>query len=223
MAYLHMGDGLGQDPSLDSLPITVSDTWTPIVQLPLPSVPQMPDNWYAPPAFDPTSAAITGTLMPPPAGTIVELPPTIQPSGVALELTSAPITGNLNAPVSPVPSPPTSATVNQATGIIASVGNLFKSIFGGSAQASTQHLVPTFSNVTPAGQAAFAAGTLHSGSWFTDPAQEMIQGVPNWGILAVAVVGGALVFGGGRRSAQYRFSRRRNPAELILMGANPFR
>jgi hypothetical protein len=228
----HGDDGpphLGQD---EVLPLTSSDTWTPLVTLPAPAStlpsPNFPDNWYQP--TGPVSLDTFGSLTPPPPlppGTVVDLPATPPapfhpdlPFGTA----SAPITGTLTPPVRPAPAAPSTVNVSEASGVIASVGNLFKSIFGGStAQASSQHLVPTSGTVTPAGQVLAATGQLRAGSWFTDPAQEMIGGVPNWVSAGGAVLIAAALFSGGRESTRYSVRRRRNPAELILMGANPSR
>jgi hypothetical protein len=75
--------------------------------------------------------------------------------------------------------------------------------------------VPADTSGTPsAGQAGCISGQFDASgncipstvpgaapSWFTDPSQEIIPGVPNWGLLAGAAVGAYLLFGGqkGRR------------------------
>lgn len=217
------GESLGQMDVTD-LPLTSSDNWAPILAMPEPTPwGILPDNWYVP---DTTSAQFSGELIPPPSRTFVQLPPTfhIDPTGAALDLTPAPIVGTLHAPVSPVaPHPSTVTAIAPAVGVISSIGNLFKSIFGGNVQASSEQLVPTSGTLTPTGRAMGQAGLLVAGSWFTDPAQEVVAGVPNWGLLGAGVVVSMIIFSGGRKSSQYRFTRRKNPAELILMGANPRR
>jgi hypothetical protein len=43
-----------------------------------------------------------------------------------------------------------------------------------------------------------ASPTTTAANWFTDPTQEVISGVPNWGLLAGAGVAALVFFGGFR-------------------------
>lgn len=221
---------LGQD-DLSDLPLTSADTWTPITSVEPSPGPVLPDNWYNP--GGPISTDQFGNLNAP--APVIQTPSGFQvpanspllnsaftPSGTLLQTTSAPITGTLAPPAPAGPVTVTASTsLPAATGIIASAENLLKSIFGGSMVQAAGVPGTQTGVVTPAGQAMAAAGQLVSPSWFTDPAQEVVAGVPNWGIAAGIGLLGVMLFAGGRESSRYSVRRRKNPAELILMGANP--
>lgn len=193
--------GLGQDPSLDiptDLPLAPSADYMPVM--------------YAPPTpsptFDVTSAPITGTLVDttPPATPFVWTPsPTV-------DTVSTPAPGGL-VDTTPPPAPPAQSILPS---VLTSIFSGVKNVFGSTA-----------STVKPAGSGTVVA-TVPATSWFS---QTSPLGVPNWGMLAGVGVGGLLLMaamrgssGGGssrKRNPARRF--RKNPAELILMGANPYR
>lgn len=138
---------------------------------------------------------------------------------------SAPITGTLVDTSGPVPpsgpaqmvnlAPGPSAGGSAAPGVLTALFSGIRNIFS-----STAH---TVTPVTPGTHLPTVPAT---GSWFS---QQSVAGLPNWGLLTgVGVVGllllkatGGLDSGPRRRNPARR--SRRNPAELILMGANPSR
>jgi hypothetical protein len=153
-------------------------------------------------------------------------PPSIAPTFVpfipspVVGVTPTDVTGTIAPPPSPAAPPPASAgtlvsVATPAAGALTSILNSVKNIFSGTSGGTTPvvagQLTPTGTVPTPA-----------SASWLTQ--QTMVSGLPNWGLLAgVGVFGVVLLAGlGGRRRNPGR-RRRRNPAELILMGANPSR
>jgi hypothetical protein len=194
--------GMGQDPSLDipiDLPLTPPGNFIPIEYMPpTPS-----------PIVDTVSAPVTGTLVSPSGP---QTPPIFYAPTPIVDTVPTPMKGTL-VDTTQVPVPPSvqSPTAGVLTSIFSGIRNIFAS--GGSAALppSAGKLVNT---VGPSG--------LVSSSWFS---QAGAFGLPNWGMLVGAGVVG-LVFvsslkggGGSRRNP----GRRRNPAELILMGANPSR
>lgn len=186
--------GLGQDPSLD-MP----------VDLPLaPVASDIPLNFAPPtpsPTFDTVSAPITGTLVdttPPPTPFIYTPSPVVNTVS-----TQAP--GTLVDTTPPAAAPPTQSLVPS---VLTSIFSGVKNIFGSTSAA-----------VRPAGTVAAPAT-----SWFSQGT--VVSGLPNWGFLALAAGGGLLLvmgLSGGGGSRRRRNPSRRNPAELILMGANPRR
>lgn len=145
-------------------------------------------------------------------------PPTPSP---IVTTQDAPITGGL---IPPAPIPQTAGTViptNSPVPAVASVtnafANLIKSIFGSTSAAPA---TAGTSVLTPAGQTMAAQGQL-TASWWNEAT--ILSGTPNWevvlggGVLGLGLMA-ALSGGGGRRR---RNPSRRNPMELILMGANP--
>jgi hypothetical protein len=190
--------GLGQDPSLDmtDLPLAPSSTDIPLNYAPLtPS-----------PTFDTISVPVTGTLVDttPPATPFIYTPsPTVdtvatQAAGTLVDTTPAAVAPAVQ---SIVPS------------VLTSIFSGVKSIFGS-----------TSSTVKPAGTGTIV-GTVPATSWFSQ--DTVVSGLPNWAVLAgaglAAVVVLASVGGSGGSRRRRNPSSRRNPAELILMGANPWR
>lgn len=153
-------------------------------------------------------------------------PPSIAPTLVpyipspVVDTTSTDVTGTIAPPPSPSTPPPASAgtlvsVAAPAAGALTSILNSVKNIFSGTSGGTTPVVA---GKVTPTGTVPAPA----SASWLTQ--QTMVSGLPNWGLLAGVGVFGIVILasmGGRRRNPGRR--RRRNPAELILMGANPRR
>jgi hypothetical protein len=153
------------------------------------------------------SAPITGTLVPPSGP---PAPPIFYAPTPTVDTVPTPIKGTL-VDTTQVPVPP--SVQSPTAGVLTSIFSGIKNIF--SSTASTVR-PPTAGLVVPTGPVA--------SSWFSQ--QGVISGVPNWGVLVgLGVVGfvliGALRASGGGYEPYHH--RRRNPAELILMGANPSR
>jgi len=161
------------------------------------------------PTFDTVSAPITGTLIDttPPATPFVWTPSPV------VDTVSTPSAGTLVDTTPAAVAPPV-----QIASVLTSIFGGIRSIFGSTGAA-----------VEPAGTGTIV-GTVPATSWFSQPSA---LGLPNWGMLAIAGVGGlALTMslgrssggsGGGSRRRNPAGRIRRNPAELILMGANPYR
>lgn len=154
---------------------------------------------YTPsPIVDTTSADITGQLFPP-----LSMPSPIV-SSMALPPASSPPVVSTGAPSA------ASAAANQPISVLDSILNGVKSIFTtakGTTAPASAGINPTIAPVAPAGAAASA--------WLSE------YGLPiGLGLVGVLVVTAGLKAssGGGKRK---RNPSRRNPAELILMGANP--
>jgi hypothetical protein len=49
------------------------------------------------------------------------------------------------------------------------------------------------------GSTTSTSSSTSTGNWFTDPTQELISGIPNWGIVAAAGVGLLLLIGGKKQ------------------------
>jgi hypothetical protein len=145
-------------------------------------------------------------------------PPSPAPSFIpfvpspTVDTQSAPITGTLLDTTPPAAPPP---TTNLLTSIFSGVQSVISAAAPLAAPATAGKTVAT---AAPAAAPATA-------SWLT---QASVPGLPNWGLLAgVGVVGVlfmlAMSGGGSRRRRNPGRRRHRNPAELILMGANPRR
>jgi hypothetical protein len=191
--------GLGQD-TIDfptDLPLTPPSTDIPLMyEPPTPS-----------PIVDTTSLDVSGGLVPPtapPARPIFYTPlPTV-------DTVSAPITGTL-VHTTPQAVPPAVQIPSVLTSIFSGIKNVFSSA-GSTVRPST---AGTMVSTVPA-----------TASWFSQ--QSIASGLPNWGLLAGVGLAGVLLMislkgSGGGSSRRRNPGRRRNPAELILMGANPGR
>lgn len=176
-----------------------------------------------PPDMPPPDVGIDQSIAVP-AFPIDYTPPSIAPTFIpyvpspVVDLTSAPITGSLTPP--PTPTPPASAgtlvsVVGASAGALTSIFSGIKNVFSGTTTSTKPVVAGT---VAPTG----VVGT----SWFSQPSA---LGVPNWGMLAGVGIAGVLLMAamrsGGSASPRRRNPgrRRKNPAELILMGANPRR
>ena len=173
-----------------------------------------------PPDMPPPDVGIDQSIAP--AFPIDYTPPSIAPTFIpyvpspVVDLTSAPITGSLTPP--PTPTPPASAgtlvsVVGASAGALTSIFSGIKNVFSGTTTSTKPVVAGT---VAP-------TGTVGA-SWFSQPSA---LGVPNWGMLAGVGIAGVLLMAvmrsGGSASPRRRNPgrRRKNPAELILMGANP--
>ena len=192
--------GLGQDDSID-LPLTPPDS----TNVPIMYEPPTPS-----PVFDTVSASIPGTLIPPSAA---PTPPIFYTPTPTVDTVSTPVPGTLVDTSGPAPGAPAVQTPQTAS-VLTSIFNGVRNIFS-----STAH------TVTPLAPGTVLPTVPATGSWFSQPS---VLGVPNWGLLAGVGVGGILLMsamggsgGGGSRRRNPR--RKRNPMELILMGANPHR
>ncbi len=196
--------GLGQDDIPIDLPLAPPQDVIPI-------------DWQAPnpsglnPVVDTTSITVPGTLVD--TTPSVNIPafgiaPTYNP-----DTTSIPVPGQLTPPAAlPSSAGTLVSAVAPVTGLLTSILNAFK---GNSANPATT--VP---------------GAVHPGmpttgsSWFTQ-SSSMVPGIANWELIAgVGVLGLVIVSyasGGGGGSSRKRNPHRRNPMELVLMGANPRR
>ena len=137
-------------------------------------------------------------------------PPSIAPSALpyipspVVDTTSTPTAGTL---VDTTPAAVAPAVQSIVPGVLTSIFSGVKSVFSSTA-----------ATVKPAGNVAAPVAT----SWFSQGT--VVSGLPNWAVLAgagVAVVVVMASLGGGSR--RRRNPSRKNPAELILMGANPRR
>jgi hypothetical protein len=88
---------------------------------------------------------------------------------------AAPIVPAVPAKIATATQPPTTPTVPMATGISTTGANL-ASQTGSSSSGTTSTSTST-------------SGTTTTASWFTDPTQEIISGIPNWGLVAAAALG----------------------------------
>jgi len=178
---------------------------------------------YEPPTPSPivekVSTDITGGLVPPSAPPVRPIFYTPLPT---VDTVSTPITGALTPPAAAAPPPSSAGTLVSvaapAASALTSIFNSIKSVFSGTTTAAKPIVAGTATRtgVTPTGPVG--------ASWFSQ--QSIAAGLPNWGVLAGAGVLGLVAIsmmgsGGGRRRRNP--SRWRNPAELILMGANPSR
>lgn len=121
--------------------------------------------------------------------------------------------------------PPAAAPAPITGSILTDILNAAKTIVplaaGVSTGASAGVAIPPGYVRTASGQLVPATGTVGT-SWFSQAS--IISGLPNWGVLAIGGVGVAVLLGVlGASSSGGSSGRRRNPAELILMGANPSR
>ena len=167
-----------------------------------------------PPDMPPPDVGIDTSIVTP--FPISYTPPNIAPSFLpyipspVVDTQSAPITGTL-VDTTPAATVPASSVL---TSIFSGIQNVLS---------STSALVkPKTAGTAVAlpGQPGYVAPAA-TASWFSQPS---VLGVPNWGMLAGLGVLGIGLFAAMRSGSGSSYSeprRRRNPAELILMGANP--
>lgn len=185
----------------------------PTMDLPLaPPQDVIPLSWNPPdpagigPVVDTTSISVPGTL--------VDTSPPFITTGLAPaynpDTTSIPVPGDLTPPAAVAPSSAGTlvSAVAPTAGVLTSILNAFKGVTGPTTTTAIKPTTPT-------------AGT----SWFTQ--SSVMAGLPNWGLLAGVSVAGivAMKLMGGSSSGSPRRKNpiRRNPMELVLMGANPRR
>jgi hypothetical protein len=120
----------------------------------------------------------------------------VQSAPVAVR-NSPPMLGTQGRPI-PMPSETPSAPLPVVTP--ASGSSLpAAAIQASSLPPSASQVVTGTPGASPAAGGTNPSTTTVSGSWFTDPTQEMISGVPNWALLAAAALGlWALNSGKGR-------------------------
>lgn len=138
-----------------------------------------------------------------PTGTLMTSSGASSQQNAALQLQQQQLAANAaaaaalaNTPATTVAAAPTTQTASTAvTYSTDTVGNITNSLTGAIVMTAAQ-----------AASAGVTAASLNSGavpaasavpSWFTDPTQELITGLPNWGLLALA--GGALFLLKGKR------------------------